>query len=70
LPDTPNLKQKKESQLKNKRFLPAHERVFQILSNKIMIAPKWEKSPNRRKIFIFNRTNSTSRLVKDDGALI
>ena len=41
------------------RCLPAQERVFQIFSSKIMIAAKWEKSPSRRKMFIFDQPNST-----------
>jgi len=37
----------------NKRNLPAHERVVHIFNSRIIIAAKWEKSPNKRKIFIF-----------------
>jgi len=60
LPDTPKRKQIIVKQHFRHVFsLPAHERVFQILSNKIIIAPKWEKSPNRRKIFIVLSTGST-----------
>ena len=39
-------------------YLPAQERVFQIFSSRIMIAAKWEKSPSRRKMFIFDQLNS------------
>lgn len=32
--------------------LPAHDLVFQILSNRIIMAKRWDKSPSKRNIFM------------------
>lgn len=44
--------------------LPAHDLVFQILSNNIIIARRWAKSPSKRNIFMFYYF--TRQIIRED----
>lgn len=44
--------------------IPAQLLVFQILSKRIIIAPRWDKSPKSRKTFIaFSRSKTKEFLL-------